>query len=507
VSAGVIIPPQNLAIERGVLGCLLVTEGAGLDRLTPTDFALDHHRIIFAAIRDVVAAHGRADVLAVTARLQQRDELDEVGGPVLLATLCEEEAVTASMLPTHCATLRDYAMRRAMLALGLTLQYEAGNGHDVGALLTKTQATVTALTTGLAPEGRAWTLHDAADPWDDVPLPAWIVESLLPERGVMWLAGAPHAGKSLLALYLCLAIATDQAEVAEHFVIQDRPRILFVSREDGRGRLKARRADILAPWGLTSAEVDPGRLRFIVREPVNLLDPADVAALGALCAREGITLVVFDTWTALTPGADPDGSKEQATLARIVVELADRIGGLVVVVDHTRKNVPGGVALADIYGPGQKAQRAEHALVLRRVEGEARRVEVLVDPKDLDDRPHFFLDISPMGSAVEKWLYAGSAVTRADKMKSVGDANRDRVLAAVLSSPGWASRAEVEATLAKAGTPLSRATVAGHLRDLVETGKLDQAGEGKARRYRGAGAAESSKGPSRTNEQTEAESP
>src|SRR5713226_2544769 len=72
---------------------------------------------------------------------------------------------------------------------------------------------------------------------------------------------------------------------------------------------------------------------------------AHVAWLRDTC-REGITLVILDTWTALSPSADPTAAADQAKLSAAVVQLAEDIAGAVVVVDHSRKNRPDGQALS-----------------------------------------------------------------------------------------------------------------------------------------------------------------
>src|SRR5207302_1888178 len=117
--------------------------------------------------------------------------------------------------------------------------------------------------------------------------------------------------------------------------------ILYVSREDGRKRIKGRRADILSAWGISEAELVG--IGFIAREPLDLQNPEDLAQLIEDCKRRDVKVLILDTWTALTPQSDPDSAKDQAALARIAVELADKLDGLVIVVDHARKNPPSGV--------------------------------------------------------------------------------------------------------------------------------------------------------------------
>ena len=92
-----------------------------------------------------------------------------------------------------------------------------------------------------------WPLYDAADAWTFAP-PAFTVDDLLPESGVVWLGGAPKRFKSLFCQYTCLAIASDRTHVADHFTIRKRPSILYVAREDGGARLQSRRDDIVSTW-------------------------------------------------------------------------------------------------------------------------------------------------------------------------------------------------------------------------------------------------------------------
>jgi hypothetical protein len=328
-----------------------------------------------------------------------------------------------------------------------------------------------------------WTLHDAADPWS-FPAPDFLVDQLLPSTGVVWIGGQPHAGKSLLTLYACLAIACKRPQVAGHFAVRQSPKILFVSREDGGSRLQARRDEILATWGCQPA---PGALRFLIREPVNLQDPDDMAALVAACKQDDVKVLVLDTWTALAPGSDPANPQAQADLARAVVALAAAIDGLVVVIDHLRKNPPdGSLSLSDIYGPTQKAQRAEHAIVLRRLEGNAdpRRVEVLIDGKDLDEAVRFYLDRSPAGSGGEKFVWAGSVQQAAEKSRETGQKNKEAVYRAVPIGPAVrALLAAVVETVRKAGVELAEGTVSRHLGALHAAGQVQKAGKGRATVY------------------------
>jgi putative DNA primase/helicase len=329
--------------------------------------------------------------------------------------------------------------------------------------------------------GDAWPLYDGAEDWD-FPAIAELIDSLLPATGIVWWGGLPKRYKSLFALYCALALACRRSSVAKKFLVRAFPKILYVSREDGGGRLKDRRDDILSAW---TERPEPGAIIFVIRPRLDLLNPEHVTWVRETCTRLGITMLVLDTWTALSPSADPLGAKDQAQLSAVVVRLCEDIGGLVVVVDHSRKNRPDGQPLssADIFGPPQKWAAAEHIVMLDVIEA-GRRLEVFIEGKDMDTR-RFFLAISPRGSGEEKFTFAGSVEEVAQAQREKGDQNREAVYRALCAAGVHQSLAQVHAAVLARGLTLSKATISNHLRALVDVGRASMNGEGKATRYLG----------------------
>jgi hypothetical protein len=326
-------------------------------------------------------------------------------------------------------------------------------------------------------------LYDAAEveAWDFPPVQA-LVESLVPLLGVVWWGGMPKRFKSLLLLYLCLAVHCGQDIVAGRFRIVARPRMLYIAREDGGSRLKGRIADICKPWGRYP---EPGGIRFMIRPAIDLMDQTTIDQLAALCVAEDRHVLVLDTWTALSPSADPMAAKDQAVLAASVIRLAEMIQGLVIVVDHSRKNRPDGQAMssADIHGPYVKWASAEHIVMLDTVaEKPVKRIEVFIEGKDVDtDR--LFLTVSARESGEEKFAFAGSAADLAEARQAVGSKNRLAVLAVLQKTPDALTTMEVVERLLKAGTPLAKSTTLTHLNALIREGRAKTTGELKDTRY------------------------
>jgi hypothetical protein len=335
---------------------------------------------------------------------------------------------------------------------------------------------------GQEPPKPTWPLYDAADSWAFDP-PAFTVDALIPEKGVIWWGGAPKRYKSLFAQYCCLAIASEREHVAGHFAIRKRPVTLYLSREDGGSRLQARRDDILPGWD--GAAPKAGALKFLIRPRFDLLNGAHVAWLIEQCHALGASLLILDTWTALSPTADPMSARDQAALAAVVVDIAEAIDGAVIVLDHSRKNRAEGepISSADIFGPLQKWAAAEHIVMFDRT-NDRQRIELFIEGKDGETR-RCFLTVTPKGTAGDKFSYSGSIEEIADAQREVGNQNRAAVHQALCAAGVALSLADVHSALTARGRTLSSDTVSKHLRALVLAEQASVIGKGKATRYRG----------------------
>jgi Bifunctional DNA primase/polymerase, N-terminal/Primase C terminal 1 (PriCT-1)/AAA domain len=348
--------------------------------------------------------------------------------------------------------------------------------HSIGRYVPADDAT-TPLPASEGAPAVGWSLYDVSEPWDFPPVTA-LIDHLLPTKGIVWWGGLPKRYKSLFAMYVALALACRRSDVAKKFLVRAFPKILYVAREDGGSRLQERRDDILSAW---TERPEPGTFMFCIRPQLDLLNVEHITWLRETCLKLGTTMLWLDTWTALSPSADPLGAKDQARLAAVVVQLCEEIGGLVIVVDHSRKNRPDGQPLssADIFGPPQKWAAAEHIVMLDVVDA-GRRLEVFIEGKDLETR-RFFLTVTPRGSGEEKFAYAGSVEELADAQRQVGDQNRQAVLETLRTNPEGLSTGELVTALQASGVTLSRATVKRHCQALVTTGQASLVGAGRGR--------------------------
>jgi DNA-binding transcriptional ArsR family regulator len=455
-----VIAPHDHDVERGVLGTLLATDGAGLDRLAPADFDLDHHRTIFAAIREVAAVSGRVDMLAVGALLRQRDALEEVGGLGLLVALCDE-AVVVSMLPTHLATLRAYATRRATLSLGLHLQHAAENGHDVGALLAETQTTVTTLATNLAPAparrlSSPVTLAQMAKA--PPPKPRWLVEGLILEAANGWIGAGAKVGKSYLALDLLLSCCLGKPWLG-HFAIAEPLTVVLIEEEDSAWRTYERASRLCAGRGVAM----PDNFHVLIRSGLQLDDPATLDPFLRWLATARAHLCVWDVFNRLHTKNEKQPEQMMPILRR-VDRIRDELGLANLIAHHGRKPSTSGPDLASggqkLRGPSEFHGWAENSLYLAPLKGKG---VVVVEPesKDAISEP-FKAHLEDTAADARRWVYDGVVQAR----EAAGTKVRQAILAALAEQP---MTAEGLATT----TGKSTRTVKSHLAALAKDGAVD----------------------------------
>ena len=162
---------------------------------------------------------------------------------------------------------------------------------------------------------RASAFYSAAS-LKDKPVPAResLVPDLVPQRTVTLLGGDGGTGKSLLALQLCVAVATGTAWLGRSV---QQGGVIFISAEDDDDELHRRVDDILRSAGLTYDDVAGMTLRSLAGEDallavetqVALIQSALFEELDARAALENPVLIVLDTLADVFPSNENDRAK------------------------------------------------------------------------------------------------------------------------------------------------------------------------------------------------------
>jgi replicative DNA helicase len=112
------VPPHSIEAESGVLGALLLNNGAWDrigDILTEADFYRTEHRLIFGAIGSMVNSMKAADVVTVYAHLQKQQKSEEAGGLIYLNALAQY-IPSAANIRRYAEIVRDRSILRKLVA-------------------------------------------------------------------------------------------------------------------------------------------------------------------------------------------------------------------------------------------------------------------------------------------------------------------------------------------------------------------------------------------------------
>ncbi|MFB3881807.1 MAG: replicative DNA helicase [Armatimonadota bacterium] len=126
------VPPQSLEAEQATLGAMLVEREAiarVVDLLDPEDFYSPQHQLLYRAMVDLFNESDPVDLVTVQARLQDRDQLQTVGGTPYLIEL-QEAAPTAAAIGHYARIVREKSTLRALIRAGGEIQALAQHAGD-----------------------------------------------------------------------------------------------------------------------------------------------------------------------------------------------------------------------------------------------------------------------------------------------------------------------------------------------------------------------------------------
>lgn len=110
--------PKNKEAEQLVLGSILMDPEdvvpQVVEKVEPGYFYWKEHRLIFRAVLELFDKGDPADVVTVTNRLKEKDQLDEIQGRGYLADLLDKVVTTAN-LEHYTEILRQKALMRALI--------------------------------------------------------------------------------------------------------------------------------------------------------------------------------------------------------------------------------------------------------------------------------------------------------------------------------------------------------------------------------------------------------
>lgn len=113
------IPPQSQEAEMALLGSIMLRPDVMyevMDLIGPQSFYFDRHRTIYENMMELFGKHQPIDILSLSSRLKERDELERVGGTTYLTELTS--MVPSSANAKHYAeiVMKKFTMRELIAA-------------------------------------------------------------------------------------------------------------------------------------------------------------------------------------------------------------------------------------------------------------------------------------------------------------------------------------------------------------------------------------------------------
>ena len=395
------VPPHSLEAEQSVLGGLLLDNRAwdrAGDVLTDSDFYRFEHRLIFAAIGELINATKPADVITVFERLQRTGKADECGGMVYLNSLAQS-VPSATNMRRYAEIVRERAVQRTVIATATQATTLAWEGDDAGATIDRITTLFGELQRGQVrkvPRSIADIALERVDHYaaleDGTETAGWPthipaldgrLNGGLRAGGLYILAARPSVGKSSFAQSIGLALAGDalptlflsmemsEAEVADRGV-SSAGRVSYSALLTGK-------MDSEHWTRATEAMERLARLPFFVDDqPALTLRDIRIKAKSV----KGLKVLVLD-YLQLCASTRRDGNRngEIEEISRGLKTLAKELGIAVIALSQLNRDVEKRASkrpsLSDLRDSGAIEQDADVVMFLwpvREFEGEGRRI-------------------------------------------------------------------------------------------------------------------------------------
>jgi len=132
------VPPQNMEAEQAVIGAALLQPEAlitAMERVKSEDFYSTAHQLIFEAMIELGENNQPIDLVTLTAHLQDRGALEEIGGVSYLAKLANS-VPTAANVEYYAQIVEEKSMLRRLIRTATNIVSDGyASADDVSSLL------------------------------------------------------------------------------------------------------------------------------------------------------------------------------------------------------------------------------------------------------------------------------------------------------------------------------------------------------------------------------------
>jgi len=284
---------------------------------------------------------GSASVSALASNIERGEfakPFQDLGGLRFLTDLAAKSPPATALSNLKSELIQSYKLRE-MARIGLELASQSGRPIDQ---VLKDIDQLKALTDCVhSHESGRFRLEFLTD--INLQPEEWLVDGLLPIKGIGFLAGPSGSGKSFVAIDWAMSIAYS-------LPILWRPSkqvgCLYIAAEGANGVRKR-----LLAW-CKRHRLDLDKRLALIGDPPDLLKTSDIDALikASKEATEGfdllglsLGLIIIDTFSQATSGADENAAMVMTVAIRNAQKLSEETGAFVLIVHHTGKDFTKGL--------------------------------------------------------------------------------------------------------------------------------------------------------------------
>ena len=331
------LPPQDIETERAVLGALMIDPSAIIkvaDFLFSNDFYKPVHQKIYEVILDLFTNSQPIDLLSVSAKLKEKNSLDEIGGANYLTDLIND-VPTASHIAHYAKIVKEKKVLRDLIQTSSEINEKVYENIEVENLLDEVEQKIFNITQRSLPQKyillkdelqaayeRIEKLHRGEEIIRGVPTGFKKLDDLLSglQRSDFVILGArPSLGKTAFAL-----------DIARHAAVKNQVPVgifsLEMSREQVVDRLIAAEANVTL-WRLRTGKLND-QLEFeMIQESLDRLSKAPIfiddtpspsilqirSAARRLQLEQGLGLVIVDYLQLIQPRTNSENIVQQVT--------------------------------------------------------------------------------------------------------------------------------------------------------------------------------------------------
>ncbi|QQG46304.1 MAG: replicative DNA helicase [Candidatus Niyogibacteria bacterium] len=391
------IPPQNLEAEMSALGALMLDANAAfkvIDYLRPKDFYRPNNKTIYETILELIEKREPVDMVSIANRLQEKNNLEAVGGKAYLTDLVNS-IPTAANIGHYAEIVHKKGVMRELLEASQhinDLGYKEEESVDY--LLDEAERKIFSISQASLKQrfvsvgsalGEAWEridrLHKNKGELRGVPTGFADLDNILSgfqSSDLIVLASRPSLGKTSLALDIARNAATKHnvpvgifslemsaQDLIDRFIVADADIDLWKLRT---GRL-SEESDDFAKIGSALERLSKAPIFIDDEASNNILQMRAMAR--RLQADKGLGLIVVDYLQLMQPRVQSDNMVQQITeISRSLKALAKELNVPVLALSQLSRAVeqrhPPVPRLSDLRDSGSIEQDADVVMFIYR---------------------------------------------------------------------------------------------------------------------------------------------